>query len=289
MNAVFFAYVAILSWIWIFSCSFSMNQISEEKGFEKIVALSYLGIHKEINALGYLYTVGQYIKQSLIGGLGVGFLVYSSIHQLGYTIIIVLILLFLIPYLNYLRYKEKNNQIIEENVFIFVQTALIYLREEKTAMQILKDCSLSVEGTLCHDIDEAITVTLIEGELSKGLEIIEQRHPYSVIKNLNILLRGKNKEGSCNKQIVEYLFENIETYERVIISYKLKKKANQFVFYTITLLNCIAIILLTNLFLGKEAVIQNTALHQVLFVYYMLNIGTIIYYESWCSSQKSLE
>ena len=50
MNAVFFAYVAILSWIWIFSCSFSMNQISEEKGFEKIVALSYLGIHKEINA-----------------------------------------------------------------------------------------------------------------------------------------------------------------------------------------------------------------------------------------------
>ena len=60
-------------------------------------------------------------------------------------------------------------------------------------MQILKDCSLSVEGTLCHDIDEAITVTLIEGELSKGLEIIEQRHPYSVIKNLNILLKKKSK------------------------------------------------------------------------------------------------
>lgn len=289
MKILFFVYAGVLSWIWICSCTFSLTQISEEKVFDKIVSLSYLGMHAEIDKLGYLYSVGQYIKQSLLIGIGTGILVYLSIHQIFYTLLIVLILIFLIPYFNYLRLKVNRDQKIEESIFVYVQTALIYLREEKTVMQILKDCSLSIEGVLYNDINEAIDTILISGELSKGLDFIEGKHPYSVVKNLNVLLKGKNNEGSCNKQIVDYLFENTESYERVLNSYKLKKKANQFVFYTITVLNCIAIIMLTNLFMGKDAIIHNTALHQVLFIYYILNICTIFYYETWCSKQKSLE
>jgi hypothetical protein len=257
---------------------------------KKFKSLSYLGINNKIKTLGYQYSSFDYIMQALVIAVVIGGMSYATIGDIAYTFIIVAICVFMLPYFQYQELKSKFECKIEENIFIYVQTALIYLREEKTVFEILTDCANTVDNPLSDDLNRCISHIGMTGDFNEGLDMFETMYPHSTIKNLHILLKGRKNQGADNPILYNYLFNNVEDYELITNDYQSKKRVNRIVFYIMLILDIGSILLMTKTFSGGDMInLETSSFKFVLFIFYILNVITVLGYESWCSKNQKLD
>lgn len=251
---------------------------------------SYTGVVHRVQLLGRSYPAAQYAAQAAVLGTLCGLLCYATTEHFLYSLIVASLAVFFLPLFFYLNLKRLADEKTEKEVMTYVSTAIMYLRENKNSLRILKDCAQLAEEPLKSDLEQCVLTIEETSDFCVALDRLEQSYPYSQLRNLHLLLKGKKLEGGRNVQLIDYLFANTEESELLINDYRQKKAASRNVFYFMLVLNLLAALVMKKMFHSSSFVDLSTpAFRFSIFIFYLLNAATVIGYERWCSRNDRLE
>ena len=289
-------FILILACCMIWTCLIlkvevsDLKQILKSAPVLKIREISYFGLIRYIEMLGGHYPFRRYLMQSVTVGSLCGLLCYTTTGNWFYASIIAGLTVFFIPSFFYMNLKRLAQQKLEKEIFTYVSTAILYVREDKNSLRILKDCAELAEGVLHDDLMLCVEKIEADADFSTALDELERKYPYAQLRNLHLLLKGKKNEGGRNEQLIDYLFDNTEESELLINDYRQKKEAGRKVFYFMLILNLIAVLIMKKMFHSSSAVDLNTAGFQFcVLCFYLMNAVTLFWYEHWCSNQDRVE
>ena len=262
----------------------------ETRAMRKLKEISYFGLIRRIEILGGHYPAGQYASQAAILGTLCGLLCYATTEHWFYSAVIASLAVFFLPsffYMNLIRLAQEKE---EKEMLTYVSTAILYIREDKNSLRILKDCAALVEAPLKKDLELCVGQIEANSDFAQALDDLEKKYEYSQVRNLHLLLKGKKIEGGRNEQLVDYLFDNTEKSELLINDYRQKKAAGRSVFYFMMILNLLAALVMKKMFHSSMYVNLTTETFRFcIFLFYLLNAATLFLYESWCSRNDKLE
>ena len=260
------------------------------KPVRRLLDISYFGLVGKIRILGQDYSWRRYLNQAAVMGTLTGLLCYATVEHLVYTLIIAALLIFFLPLLFYLNLKRLAQEKTEKEVLTYVSTAIMYIREDKNSLRILRDCALVAELPLRADLERCVQRIEDSSDFSGALDELEQHYPYAQLRNLHLLLKGKKLSGGRNEQLIDYLFTNTEESELLINDYRQKKAASRSVFYFMLVLNLLAALILKKMFHSSAYVNLSTAgFRFCLFLFYLFNLATVLGYELRCSRNDKLD
>lgn len=250
---------------------------------------SYFGIKKKLLEVSEDYTLKKYILHSSLIIILLGSIVYFSTNNIVYALIIVTLVVFLIPYYRYLYLYDCYNAHLEENIIIYVTSAILFIREKKNSLRILKDCIEIVNNPLKEDLKICVSKIEKDALYINAVDELEDKYPHQAIKKLHLLLKTYRKEGNNNDGLVDYLYHNIEDLELAINEYKAKKKANRKIFYYMVIINCSSILFFKNMFSSSVVDLNSNEFNSTVFLFYIANILTVIAYERKMAKEKVLK
>lgn len=260
----------------------------ESQIVSKFIDYSYFEIARKCHLLGYKYDLKTYLKQILVLFVILGALCQLTINNVLITVFICIAYALCIPFIYYQKINLVSQEHLNEELLNYIQTALMLLRENKTVFEVICLSEECAGQPIKDDLNKIIDFIKFSGDITKGLNLFEEKYNNSFIKNLNIIMINKNNEGAISDNLIDYFYINVENYEVLLNSFKAKRKANHILFYVIECLNAIGILSLTN-FISIQNTNNSPMLVSTLTLYYILNLVTIIIYEQWCSKIKYFE
>ncbi len=253
------------------------------KIIEFVNEYTYYGLIKKMELYNYNYPLNKYLKDSVLLAIIICTLVYLSTNAVIYTLIVVLIAVLLLPYYHYLNAKRIYYQYLEESIICYVTSAIIFVRERKNSLRIIKDCSELVNDPLKSSLNECIETIEKTANYEQALDTLESKYQHQAIKKLHLLLKNYKKEGSYNENLFEYLYYNIEDLELSVNEYKAKKAANRQVFYYMVIINLSSVILIKKMFNSRMMDLNSPEFNFMVFVFFIANIITVLFYERYLS------
>ena len=195
-----------------------------------------------------------------------------------------------IPFIYFINIKTKYLIYIEENIFIYATNVLIYLKENKVVSEVLLLTSENIDNPIKEDIYNLVLYVNDTNNFNESLEKIENKYKYSILKNVHILLRNAKDRGFNNEKLYDYTFNSIEEYQISLNNYRLKKLTNRKLFYFMIILDMAGVLLIIKTF-TKSSFIKSgdSRINLSIFIFYILNIITIVYYETFCLKINSIE
>ncbi len=262
------------------------NNSETEKSIKEILKkYSYVGVSKSMN-----YTITQYCIHSVTFVVLIGFLLKYTFDNFLYSCFIVGIGLFFIPYFQLLSYRQKAYINYQELIFVYVETSLLYLRENKTSLQLLIDCKEALGSPLQEDLSLVIDYIEKTGDYAGGLDAFAEKYNHSAIHHVHVLLKAKRQEGCIDEQLVDYLLANMEEFEFIMHDYWLKKKAHRSMFYVMIALDCLAVVMISQFLVGQSlGTVNHRVFDNIILIFYLLNGATIILYEVLTNKDKEIQ
>ena len=287
MKYLFIFFYLLLALINIEYNKNDLNNLKDSKVIRFLYQHSYHGLIIPIKKLGYSYTGLKYVCQSVVFAGLVGLLFYATCNDVKFTIIITLLVVAIIPYIYYLNLKLRYLNLIETEVFNYATNIIIYLKEKQTVTDVLINTANNVEEPLSSDLHQLLKYINDTNNFNKGLDLIETKYNYSFLKNVHILLKNAFNRGYNNFELYNYTFNSIEAYQLTLNKYRLKKAANRKLFYFMIILDLIGVNGLIHIF--ARELLTNTYIADIIFIYYCLNLITVIYYEFFCFKINTIE
>ena len=237
----------------------------------KLKEISYVGLIRRIEILGGHYPIGQYLSQAAVLGTLCGLLCYATTDHFIYSVIIASLTIFFLPSFFYMNLKRLAQEKEEKEMLTYVSTAILYIREDKNSLRILKDCSALVEAPLKRDLEICVNQIEDNSDFAEALDNLEKKYEYSQVRNLHLL-------------------DNTEESELLINDYRQKKAAGRSVFYFMLVLNLLAALVMKKMFHSSMYVnLATEAFRFCIFLFYLLNAATLFLYEYGCSRNDKLE
>lgn len=258
-------------------------------GSFKLIFKDYNNLKKRFKELNESYTIHQYATLCLIISMGLLFFCSVCLTNYFYTFILIIITIAILPVVLWLRKKQKYDQLLYQELLLYVTSGILFIQERKSSLKILKECAELVKGPLHLVLNEAISTIENTTDFEKGLTIIEKRFDEPCIKKLHVLLRSINEEGSYHQDLYQYLYQSTETLEMNLNEYQLSKENNHHIFYGMWLLNFMAIMCLINLFQIEVNQINSESFNILGSLFYLINLASLLYYELWCSKKVVLQ
>ncbi len=284
-----FLYFILL--IFLHSNIFTVENLINDEWVLNLRNVSYFGMILKIKELGYDYSLFQYAFESSILSCVLGILAYMTTKSIALSLVLVLISTFLLPYYHFLATESLYKYKIEQDLFLYVTSSLVYLREDTlTSLEIMMNCLSSLSSIVQTDLQKTLNFISSTSQFEEGLDMFEKKYCHSIVKNLHIILKAKYNEGALNLSLYEYLYDNVESYELLNSEFIKKSKANRSLFYFMILLEFLAIYLVVNVFGNSQFInLESTFFKMVIFIYYLLNIITVLFYEGWCRNHLQTE
>lgn len=262
--------------------------LGKSKVAEWIRSMSFTTISKKLEKINVRYTITEYTSNCTIVGLILFAIVFNTIHNWTYTLILVGIVLFFLPYLNYINCMRKVEETIEREAYDYSCYALTYLRENRSSVRVLQDCQKILDDPFKSDLQE-ILMDIYEGaDIQRSLEMFNQKYPYDEVIKLNQLLLAKSKEGVYSPLQYTVLYEHFENLEKVINNFRIQKEAKRKGFYMVAGFSLLSGYLVRSLF-GADMMMDVGRMNFFYFIFYLIHIGLILIFErkySKTSKQK---
>ena len=289
-NFILFIIIFILIFIIInLLLNISINDykfIINNKYIDYLYDHSYYGMKKKLETVNCEYSLRSYLIGCIILGSITIFLVYISTKTILYSILLAILLIFILPYYKYINASRIYKQHIEENILIYVSTCILFIQEKKNSLKILKDCKDLLAEPVKNVVYSATTHIEDTANFEEGVDLIESTYNSGSITKVHTLLKSYKKEGGYNKNLYEYIYQNIEDLELSLNEYRIKKQANRNVFYIMVGINLLSVLLFKKMFNNQSLDLNSSSFNFSVFIFYIFNILTVFYYERKCNKEK---
>ncbi|MEG0077445.1 MAG: hypothetical protein RR700_06355 [Anaerorhabdus sp.] len=266
----------IVCFIWLDRSDF--KQFENLKLFHWIQDHSFTAISKKLEKLNVRYTLTEYTTTSVFVGGILFTLVYNTIHNWFYTLLLLGVVLFFLPYLNYINCMRKYEEKIERDCYDFTCTAITYLRENRSVFRVLRDCQKIVEDPLKSDLEQVLIQTHNGVDLQESLLKFSTKYPYDEILKLNQLLLSKAKDGVYSPVQYDVMMEHLEDLEKVVINFRIQKDSKRKGFYMVIAFSLISGYLVQSLF-NADMMMDMNRMKFYYFIFFSLHVALILLFE----------
>ena len=250
--------------------------------YEKFAPYSFKQIRQKIKDMGMEYTPKQYIIQ-FVGFTGGAFLIsYLYFYNIVISIIYSLIVLFVVPYLSYLRCKRLYSEFIFEQIQTYTTNTIMEFQVTQSFVKALEGVYSSgvLEDPVKSDVKVMIDLAYQYGEVSESIKYMNSKYDFYMSKNMHQLFLQITKEGSRDSaDILDNMLLDIDQLVEGVYADRIDRKTFHGKFITFGLILYFMVILIQLILtvptyiLLLDNIIVSVALHLLLIInsYFLLS------------------
>lgn len=166
--------------------------------YDKYAPYSYKKVREKVKALGQDYTPKQYAIQAALFCGGAFLISYLYFYSIIISVIYVIAVLFVIPYLTYLRSKRLFSEFIFEQIQVYTTNVIMEFATTQSFVKALEGVRDSgvLEDPVKSDVDLMIMMAYENGTVEQSIDYMNKKYDYYIVKNMHQLFLQITNEGS---------------------------------------------------------------------------------------------
>ena len=250
--------------------------------YEKYAPFSFKTIREKVKSMGQEYTPKQYIIQALLfAGAAFG-ISYLYFYDIAVSILYVIIVVSVIPYLTYLRCKRIYSEFIFEQIQVYTTNTIMEFQTTQNFVKALEGVYSSgvLESPVSDDVKEMIDMAYRNGDITESVNYMNERYDFHMTKNMHQLFLQITREGARDSnEVLENMLLDIDMLVEGVYRDRIDRQNfhKQFIQYGLMLY---LLVMLVQFLLGLdtylellENVVVKIALHAIVIFnsYFLLN------------------
>ncbi len=166
--------------------------------YDKYAPYSYKKVREKVKALGQDYTPKQYAIQAIVFSAAAFLISYLYFYNIIISIIYVIAVLFIIPYLTYLRSKRLFSEFIFEQIQVYTTNTIMEFATTQSFVKALEGVRDSgvLEDPVKSDVELMITMAYENGTVEQSIDYMNKKYDYYIVRNMHQLFLQITNEGS---------------------------------------------------------------------------------------------
>lgn len=250
--------------------------------YNRYAPYSYAKVREKVKELGQDYTLKQYLTQVIVFAGGAFLISYMYFYNIIISIIYVVAVLLIIPYLTYLRSKRLFSEFIFEQIQVYTTNVIMEFATTQSFVKALEGVRDSgvLEDPVKSDIDLMITMAYENGTVEQSIDYMNKKYDYYIVKNMHQLFLQITNEGSSRSgDALENMSLDIDMLVENVYRDRLDRQSFHKKFIQFGLLMYL-IVMLMQFLLGNASYIKlldtwwvSLILHAILIInsYFLLN------------------
>lgn len=258
--------------------------------YERYAPYSFKQIRDKVKEMGQEYTKKEYFVQVAIFA-GTAFAIsYIYFYNMIVSLIYVVVVISIIPYLTYLRCKRIYSEFLFEQIQVYTTNTIMEFQTTQNFVKALEGVWNSgvLESPVKDDVKYMIDLAYKNGDINESIDFMNQKYEYHMTKNMHQLFLQITREGAReSNDVLENMLLDIDVLVEGVYRDRIDRQNfhRQFIQYGLLLY---AMVALVQYLLGIENYLQLLeepivlgALHGiVLFNSYFLLNGEKYYNEN---------
>ncbi len=166
--------------------------------YNRYAPYSYKKVREKVKSMGQDYTPKQYAIQVVVFAGGAFLISYLYFYNLIVSFIYIVAVLFVIPYLTYLRSKRLFSEFIFEQIQVYTTNVIMEFQTTQSFVKALEGVRDSgvLEDPVKSDVDLMITMAYENGTIEQSIEYMNKKYDYYIVRNMHQLFLQITNEGS---------------------------------------------------------------------------------------------
>ena len=166
--------------------------------YNKFAPYSFKVVREKTKELGQEYTVKQYSTQVAIFSVFAAAVSYLYFYNIFISVIYVFLAIAIIPYLAYLRCKRVYSEFLFEQIQVYTTKTIMEFATTQSFVRSLEGVRDSgvLEDPVLADVKTMIEMAYENGSIDEALNMMSQKYPYYIVKNMHQLFLQITKEGA---------------------------------------------------------------------------------------------
>ena len=250
--------------------------------YEKYAPFSFKTIREKVKSMGQEYTPKQYMIQALLfAGAACG-ISYLYFYDIAVSIIYVIVVVSVIPYLTYLRCKRIYSEFIFEQIQVYTTNTIMEFQTTQNFVKALEGVYSSgvLESPVSDDVKEMIDMAYRNGDITESVNFMNSRYDFHMTKNMHQLFLQITREGARDSnEVLENMLLDIDMLVEGVYRDRIDRQNfhRQFIQYGLMLY---LLVMLVQFLLGLDTYLEllenmvvKIALHAIVIFnsYFLLN------------------
>ena len=250
--------------------------------YEKYAPFSFKTIREKVKSMGQEYTPKQYMIQALLfAGAAFG-ISYLYFYDIAVSIIYVIVVVSVIPYLTYLRCKRIYSEFIFEQIQVYTTNTIMEFQTTQNFVKALEGVYSSgvLESPVSDDVKEMIDMAYRNGDITESVNFMTSRYDFHMTKNMHQWFLQITREGARDSnEVLENMLLDIDMLVEGVYRDRIDRQNfhRQFIQYGLMLY---LLVMLVQFLLGLDTYLEllenmvvKIALHAIVIFnsYFLLN------------------
>ena len=258
--------------------------------YDRYAPYSFKQIRDKVKSMGQEYSAKEYIAQIIIfAGVAFG-ISYLYFYNMFISIIYMIVVITIIPYLTYLRCKRIYSEFLFEQIQVYTTNTIMEFQTTQNFVKAVEGVWNSgvLESPVKDDVKYMIDLAYKNGDINESIEFMNNKYDYHMTRNMHQLFLQITREGAReSNDVLENMLLDIDVLVEGVYRDRIDRQNfhRQFIQYGLLLYAMVALVQyllgIDNYIKMLEEPIVNIMLHGiVLFNSYFLLNGEKYYNEN---------
>lgn len=166
--------------------------------YDKYAPYSFKVIREKCKEMGLEYSVRQYTTQVIIFAVLAFVISFLYFYNAIISLIYVIVVVSMIPYLAYLRCKRVYSEFIFEQIQIYVTNTIMEFSITQSFVKALEGVCESgiLEDPIKTDVKVMIDLAYHNGDVGESIDYMNSKYDYYMVRNMHQLFLQVTREGA---------------------------------------------------------------------------------------------
>lgn len=169
-----------------------------ESVYEKYAPYSFKVIREKCKEMGLEYSKKQYTIQVIVFAVLAFVISYLYFYNAFISLVYVVIVVSIIPYLAYLRCKRVYSEFIFEQIQVYVTNTIMEFSVTQSFVKALEGVYNSgvLEDPVKTDVKVMIDLAYHNGDVGESIDYMNSKYDYYMVRNMHQLFLQVTREGA---------------------------------------------------------------------------------------------
>jgi len=208
--------------------------------YGKYAPYSFSQIRAKVKEMGQEYSKKEYLGQiAIFASMAFG-ISYLYFYNMFISIMYVVIVITIIPYLTYLRCKRVYSEFLFEQIQVYTTNTIMEFQTTQNFVKAIEGVWNSgvLESPVKDDVKYMIDLAYKNGDINESIEYMNQKYDYHMTRNMHQLFLQITREGAKeSNEVLENMLLDIDVLVEGVYRDRIDRKNfhRQFVQYGLLL------------------------------------------------------
>lgn len=190
---------------------FVTGQVSQI--YDRYAPYSFTQIRKKVKEMGQEYSTKEYIAQiAIFAAISFG-ISYLYFYNMMVSIIYVVVVISIIPYLTYLRCKRVYSEFLFEQIQVYTTNTIMEFQTTQNFVKAIEGVYNSgvLDSPVKDDVKYMIDLAYKNGDIDASIDFMNQKYDYHMTRNMHQLFLQITREGAReSNEVLENMLLDID-------------------------------------------------------------------------------